>query len=147
MDDCLECHLLAKVKAPEIPILDIPITDSDREILLSIGKIKKQKQRPSVDRLFNICNKFKDKYPLFGSKEGIETVLNDMIDRKLLQRVVSDTEKQFISYREMNSAIAVVALTNPKRSRAKPSPTQTTPTAITDSSKRLSVSSSCDESE
>jgi hypothetical protein len=41
-----------------------------------------------------------------------------MIDRQLLQKV--DNEKGLISYRELNSAIPIVAITNPKRSRAKP---------------------------
>jgi hypothetical protein len=41
-----------------------------------------------------------------------------MINRQLLQKV--DNEKGLISYRELNSAIAIVAITNPKRSRAKP---------------------------
>ncbi len=97
---------------------NIPITDCDREILLAIGKIKRQKQRPSIDRLFNICNKIKEKFPKFSAKDGIESQLNDMIDRQLLQKV--DNEKGLISYRELNSAIAIVAITNPKRSRAKP---------------------------
>ncbi len=97
---------------------NIPITDCDREILLAIGKIKRQKQRPSIDRLFNICNKIKEKFPQFSTKDGIESQLNDMINRQLLQKV--DNEKGLMSYRELNSAIAIVAITNPKRSRAKP---------------------------
>ena len=119
---------MSKSKSTENTCLDIPITESDREILLGVGKIKRQKQRPSVDRLYNICNKLKEKYPQFGTKEGIQTTLNDMIARSLLQRV--DSDKGFISYREMNSAIAVVQITNPKRSRVKPNPQTSSDAAI-----------------
>ncbi|XP_054166683.1 histone acetyltransferase KAT6B-like [Oppia nitens] len=114
---------VSKSKSIENSILDIPITAADREILLGIGKIKRQKQRPSVDRLYNICSKIKDNYPQFGTKDGIQQVLDDMIGRSLLQKVDNDA-KGFVSYREINSAIAVVAINNPKRPRPKP---QTTP--------------------
>ncbi|CAG2103731.1 unnamed protein product [Medioppia subpectinata] len=122
----------AKSKSTESQILDIPITDSDREILLAVGKIKRQKQRPSVDRLYNICSKIKDTYPQFGSKDGIQIKLNDMIERNLMAKV--DNEKGstvLVSYREMNSAIAVVQITNPKRSRVKPNPNPSGESAIT----------------
>ena len=132
--------------------LDIPITDSDHEILLSIGKIKRQKQRPSVERLYNICNKLKDKFPDFGSKEGIQAVLNDMIERQLLQRVCNEKgERELVSYREINSAIYVVAITNPKRSRVKPIAMESTPkqnmiTESTDNIKQMSVNMGSNES-
>ena len=141
--------MTAKAKAVEPVCLDIPITDSDREILLGVGKIKRQKQRPSVERLFTICSKLKEKFPQFGTKDGIQSILDDMIDRKLLQRVSS--EKGLVSYREINSAINVVAITNPKRSRVKPPPIESTPThkiteSIDNSKQQMSVTIGSDDS-
>lgn len=103
----------ARVKREDI--IDIPITELDRDILMAIGKIKRQKQRPSVDRLYNICCKLKK--PQFDSKMKIQSLLDDMVKRSLLAKV-ENPGKGFISYRELNSAIPIVAINNPLKSRA-----------------------------
>lgn len=82
---------------------------------MAMGKIKRQKQRPSVERLYNICCKLNK--PELDSKEKIQTILDDMINRSLLARV-ENVDKGLISYREINSAIPIVAINNPLKSRA-----------------------------
>ena len=96
-------------------MLDIPITERDREILMAFGKIKRQKQRPSVDRLYNICHK-SNLFKEFSTKEKIQSILDDMIERQLLVRV-ENPGRGLISYREINSAIPIVAINNPIKSR------------------------------
>lgn len=95
-------------------IVDIPITERDREILLAIGKIKRQKQRPSVDRLYNLLAR--SKHSDWDTKNKIQCHLDDMILRSLLARV-NNADKGFVSYRELNSAIPIVAINNPLKSR------------------------------
>lgn len=95
-------------------ILDIPISDRDRDMLMAIGKIKRQKQRPSVERLYNILQKMNHE---FNTREKIQDRLDDLIHRKLLTRIqIPGTG--LISYREINSAIPIVAINHPTRSRA-----------------------------
>lgn len=96
-------------------MLDIPLTECDREVLMAIGKIKRQKQRPSVDRLYNMVHK--NSRDDLSTKEKIQSVLDDMIKRQLLVRV-ENPGRGLISYREINSAIPIVAINNPIKSRA-----------------------------
>jgi hypothetical protein len=86
--------------------------------LLAIGRIKWQKQRPTVDRIFNICHKIRDKLTQFMTKDGIESQLNHMIKRQLLEKFVK--ENGLVVYRELGLAKNIVSITNPKRSRVKP---------------------------
>lgn len=80
---------------------------------MAIGKIKRQKQRPCVDRLYNILSKLTD-YD-FKDKPKIQQLLDDMVERKLLALVPNNKGED--SYRELNSAIAIVAINHPTRSR------------------------------
>lgn len=93
-------------------IIDIPVSELDREILMSIGKIKRQKQRPDVERLHRTLEFVGS--TTFSTQEQVEKQLNDMVERKLLQRM---SNHGLTSYREINSAIAIVAINNPIKSR------------------------------
>ena len=79
---------------------------------MAIGKIKRQKQRPSVDRLYNMLSRTSYNF----SRDTIQSVLDDMIERKLLEKV-HNAGKDVVSYREKNSAIAIVAINNPIKTR------------------------------
>src|SRR6218665_3409502 len=51
--------------------LEIPLTEQDHQILMAIGKIKRQKQRPSVDRLYNMLSRTNNTF----SRHTIQSVL------------------------------------------------------------------------
>jgi hypothetical protein len=86
--------------------------------LLAIGRIKWQKQRPTVDRIFNICHKIRDKFTEFMTKDGVESQVNHMIRRQLLEKFIN--ANGCVVYRELGLAKNIVSITNPKRSRVKP---------------------------
>lgn len=89
------------------------ITEVEREILLAIGKIKKQKQRPGLERIFNCCRNLKDKHPEFSTTESLDFTLNSAVERGVLVRLDSKGSE---SYRETGpEGAAIVALTNPPK--------------------------------
>lgn len=79
----------------------------EMEVIMSIGKIKKQKQRASFDRLANILKQNKNKFPQFETNEGIKQILQQAEARGLLQQ--SYTENGTLSYRELGPGVAIVA--------------------------------------
>jgi len=82
---------------------------------MAIGKIKRQKQRPSVDRLYNVLSRSGGVASTL-SKDNIQALIDDMIGRQLLEKVIN-AGKDVVSYREKNSAIAIVAINNPIKTR------------------------------
>lgn len=77
------------------------------QVIKSIGKIKKQKQRASFDRLANILKQSKSEFPEFETNEGIKLILQQAEARGLLQQ--SYTENGTLSYRELGPGVAIVA--------------------------------------
>ncbi|KAI1292153.1 Histone acetyltransferase KAT6A [Halotydeus destructor] len=90
-----------KIKAEELLPLEM-------EIFKVIGKIKRQKQRASFDRIHNGLKILKDQHPQFETSEGTENVLKEVMERGLLTKN-SSAETGEISYRELGPGIAVVA--------------------------------------
>ena len=89
------------------------MTELDRVILMAIGKIKRQKQRPGLERLYSVLHRQGGEQ--FDSKEMLHQLLDDMVNRKLLSLINNPGGD---SYRELNSAIAIVAINHPPRSRS-----------------------------
>ena len=79
----------------------------EMEIYKAIGKIKRQKQRASVERLTSALKTLKGQYSEFETSAGTELVLKNAIDRGLLQIAVADNGE--VSYREMGAGTAIVA--------------------------------------
>lgn len=93
---------------------------------MAIGAIKRQKQRPGAERIQAIFEKNKGKSDttlptgrIFfsggsGNLEAIQAKLDEMVARQLLIRVNIGGA---YSYREVNSAIPIVAINNPIKTR------------------------------
>ncbi len=65
------------------------ISDCDREVLLLvIETIKWPKQRPIVDSILKICHQIRDKLTQFMTRDGIESQVNHIIKRQLLEKFV-----------------------------------------------------------
>lgn len=84
------------------------LTPVEFDVLKSIGKIKRQKQRASFDRISNILKSLKGSQEDFDSEDKIKTLLNQCITRGLLQETPSETGD--ITYREKGPGAAIVAL-------------------------------------
>lgn len=76
------------------------------EIFRAIGKIKRQKQRASFDRIHNAFKLRKDDFPHLESNDGAERALQDAIKRGVLTTVTVNGE---LSYKELGPGIAIVA--------------------------------------
>lgn len=83
------------------------LTPAEIHVIKSIGKIKRQKQRASFDRIANILKQLKNEFPVFESSESVKEVLHACLDRGLLQETYSDAG--VLSYKEMGPGIAIVA--------------------------------------
>lgn len=99
---------------------------------MAIGAIKRQKQRPGAERIQAIFEKNRGKVAVAdetgtlptggifftgsgdGSLEAIKAKLDEMVARQLLTRVNIGGA---YSYREVNSAIPIVAINNPIKTR------------------------------
>lgn len=77
------------------------------QVIRSIGKIKRQKQRASFIRLANILKQSKCQFPEFETDEGIKQILQQAEARGLLQQ--SYSENGTLSYRELGPGVAIVA--------------------------------------
>lgn len=77
------------------------------QVIRSIGKIKRQKQRASFIRLANILKQSKNQFPEFETDEGIKQILQQAEARGLLQQ--SYSENGTLSYRELGPGVAIVA--------------------------------------
>lgn len=121
VNDCFPCKVSPISYFPTFisgkiePPLNIPLEESDREILKAIGSVKRQKQRPCVDRIHGFL--VKNNTVLFQKKEMVEAKLDRMVDRKLLTKI-DNLHNGIFSYRELNSAQEVVARYNPIKTRA-----------------------------
>lgn len=96
-------------KAPEtlckLTVEDL--TQDELQVIHAIGKIKKQKQRASFDRISHILKQSKADFPAFESADSLKQLLQSCLDRGLLQETFSDTG--VLSYREMGPAAVIVA--------------------------------------
>jgi hypothetical protein len=91
---------------------DCPLKMSDLslaelEVIKAIGRIKRQKQRPSFDRIYSILKTFKESFSEFESIEKMRDLLNTCISRRLLEE--ADLDKEEVTYREKGPGLAIVA--------------------------------------
>ncbi|RWS28222.1 Myst3 protein-like protein, partial [Leptotrombidium deliense] len=83
------------------------INEIDMEILKAIGKIKKQKQKASADRIVNILKTQKDTFDEFKSRESIDRIFQHAVDKGLIATCVGTTG--VLAYKELGVAIPIVA--------------------------------------
>jgi chorismate mutase len=83
------------------------MTPEEIHVIKAIGKIKRQKQRASFDRLSNILKTLRNEFPAFESNDSVAEVLQSCLNRGLLQE--TRTDNNVLSYKEMGPGIAIVA--------------------------------------
>lgn len=87
---------------------------------MAIGSIKRQKQRPGAERICSLFEKKKSgvaRSAFFSCVEEVQAKLDEMVRRQLLVMVRIGGANGDYSYREINSAIPIVAINNPIKTR------------------------------
>ena len=89
---------------------------------MAIGSIKRQKQRPGAERICSLFEKKKGatRSAFFSCVEEVQAKLDEMVRRQLLVMVRiggGGGANGDYSYREINSAIPIVAINNPIKTR------------------------------
>lgn len=83
------------------------LSPKELEVIKAIGRIKRQKQRPSFERIYAVLKVLKESFQDFDSNDKVKDLLDSCIQRKLLQEV--DSDKQEVTYREKGPGLAIVA--------------------------------------
>ena len=83
------------------------LTPAEVEVMRSIGKIKRQKQRASFERICNVLKQLKQEFAVFETNDSVAAQLRACLSRGLLQECYSDTG--ILSYKEMGPGVAIVA--------------------------------------
>ncbi|RWS06892.1 hypothetical protein B4U79_14637 [Dinothrombium tinctorium] len=123
-------------------------TECEMEILKAIGKIKKQKQKASFDRVVNSLKLVKDKYEEFSSQEKIQDTLDRAVEKGFIQKTYGTTG--VLSFKEMGNAVQIVAqiacrksalqnAANAAHLKSTTTPTTPKPSAASKSSKPKAV--------
>jgi len=82
------------------------LTPLDMNILITIGKIKRQKQKPSFERIFNIL-KSSSTSPNLDSPDAVSRVLDQAYEKGIISKIFNDLG--ILSYKESGIGVSIVS--------------------------------------